>query len=98
MVFPKNPIEGSPDFELKSASLCCDALCVALIQLVITLSFQLRIVICLKPWIREFLNFKIFGEIRLSFSRENQSMFKKGHKRLPLENQSMFKKDSSCCF
>ena len=54
----KKLMGGSPYFELKSALLYCYALCTALLQSVISPSFQLRIVICLKSWIFDFLRLK----------------------------------------
>ena len=55
---PKKLMVVSSDFEMKSASLCCQDFCATLLQSIISLSFRLRIVIHLKPWIPDFLSFK----------------------------------------
>ena len=68
----KNLMGGSPYFELKSALLYCHALCTALLQSVISPSFQLRIVICLKSWIFDFLRLKnVCGLPQKSHKRES---------------------------
>ena len=58
LIFPKKLIENSLNFGSNLISLCYHALCTTFLQSTISPLFQLRIVIRLKCWIPNFLNFK----------------------------------------